>query len=204
MILILESGMLSVFYRLIISLQLHFRIEKTVLVNVLFVLDLFLAGQLGYRCLMLLLQFRHSLLIVFLGENLFLLAACKHCLVILVKVRLQIAFCVGNQFCDLILILIFHSLGLFKLGLQPCNFLVLFLLRKDMILLYAVNIILKLDHPVGSVCSETVELGLDFSYIILNRLAELFLLFSRKNAIFLCHIPFPRYRYFALSLSSSS
>ena len=73
-----------------------------------------------------------------------------------------------------------------------------------MVSLYAVYIVLKLDHPVGSVFSETVELGLDFSYIILYGLTKLFLLISRKNVIFLCHIPFPHYRYFALSLSSSS
>ena len=83
MIAMRKSRMASVFNLLIILLQLHLRIEKTVLVNILLIFDLLMIGKFRAGCLMLLFQLSDSLLIFFLRQNLLLIAAFFHLLIII-------------------------------------------------------------------------------------------------------------------------
>ena len=56
MILVLKGGMLAILYLLQVLRPLHLGIEKTVFMNVLFVLDFVRVAELGNRALMLLIQ----------------------------------------------------------------------------------------------------------------------------------------------------
>ena len=61
-----------------------------------------------------------------------------------------------------------------------------------MISLYAVDVVLELNHLVGAVHPERVELVLNLPDGVVNRPAQLRFLFSSKNIlIFVRHIQFP-------------
>lgn len=167
--------MLPVFNQLQVLFQLHLCIEKAVLVNVFLIFDLMLIRELGSGSLMLLFQFSHALTVLFLGQDFFFFAACDYCLVVvLIIVGLQIILCIGDETGNLVFVLGFHGTGFFKLCSQPGQFCFFFLFCINVIPFYAVNVILEFHYFCGSVFSQTVQLGLDLSYIILNRPAQLY------------------------------
>ena len=162
--------------------QLHLGVEQPVFVDVLLVLDLVLIRQLGKSLLMLFLQLGHSLVVLFLGLDLLFLAAGHNCLIIIgVVVSLQVALSVGNQLGDLGFVLGFHGAGLFLLFLGLLDPLVLFLLGVDSVTLEVIDQVLILDDLIGAVFPQSIDLILNFSYILVYRLAKLLLLLSREN-----------------------
>ena len=96
---------------------------------------------------------------------------------------LKISLRVGDQFCNLILVLCLDSLCFFHLRTVSRNSVFPFFLCKGTVSLCCINTVLQSDYPVCAVRSETVDFFLNFANIIVNWLAQLHFLFSRKSLI---------------------
>ena len=130
------GGMPSVLHLLEIFLILHLGIEKTVLVNVLLVLDLLTVGKLRQVLLVSFLKLRLPRAVLLLRQNLLFLAALTDRLIVFrIVMRFQIVLRVGDQLCDLVLVLGLHRFRLVQSALGCSKPRVLFLFRVDLVFL---------------------------------------------------------------------
>ena len=103
--------------------------------------------------------------------------------------RLEETLRIGNQFRNLVFILCLNSLCLFHLRAAGSNPVRSFFFCKGTVPLCRIDTVLQGHYPVGTIRPEAVNLFLNLTNIILNRLAQLHLLLSRKSLIVsFCHI----------------
>ena len=187
----IKGGMLAVLDLLEVLVQVHLRVKQAVLIDVLLVLDLLLVAELGHGLLVLLVELGHGGLVLLLSLDLFRLSALHHGLVVLAEVAVQIALRLGDELVHLALVLALHGLGLLQLGLVLGQLGLFLLLGVDAVALQTVHAALDLDHLVGAVLAQGVNLCLDAADILVDRLAELLFLFRRENlCVFRCHMQF--------------
>ena len=195
-----------VLYALLFLEQGHFRVEEAVFVDVFLVLELLLIGELRHRLLVLAVKLLDCLFIVGLGEDVLIPAACADGLIVGAVVGLEVAFGLCYELGDLGLVLRLDLLGLGELLLELCGAFLLFISRIDAVALEVFEAVLYIQDLVRAVQTQGVYLLLYGAHILVDRLQELSFLLSRQNfRDFCCHKHFLLpYRYFALSLRSSS
>ena len=180
----------SVLYLRQFLFQFHFRIKAAVLIHILFVLYFLAIGKLRKCLFMLLLQQCHIIRIFSLYKHFFLCTALFHRMVVVLdKMLVQIRLRLRNQLGNLFLILRFHRFRFIHGSLKLCSPRRLLFLRKAMVPLHSVYFALKRNYLICPILSETVNLFLNFTHIILNWLTQLHFLFRRKGfTIFIIHI----------------
>ena len=178
----------SVLYLLVILVQIQLCIKPAVLVNILLILYLLMIGELGNSRLMLFLQLSELFRIFFFCSRFLLNTAFLHRFIIFfIKMHFQIFLGVSDQLGNLIFVLCLHGFCSIQFSPEladPCLF---FVFWKRTVSFNTVYFILNSDNLIRTVYSEAVNLCLNFSDIIVDRLTQLQLLFSRKNFT-VCHI----------------
>ena len=200
------GGVAPVLDLLLFLEQGHFRVEEAVLVDVFLVLELLLVGELGHRLLVLAIELLNSFLVVGLGLDVLLGAAGDHCLIIRAVIGLEVALGLGNELGDLGLVFRLYLLGLGELGLELGGTLLLLLCRVDAVALEVLEAVLYVQDLVRAVQAQGIYLLLYGADVLIYRREELsFLLSGQDLCVFCYHKRFLLpYRYFALSLRSSS
>ena len=178
----------SVLYLLVILVQIQLCIKPAVLVNILLILYLLMIGELGNSRLMLFLQLS-KLFRVFCFCSRFLLntAFLDRFIIFFIKMRFQIFLGVSDQLGNLIFVLCLHSFCSIQFSPELADPRLFFVFWKRTVSFNTVYFVLNSDNLIRTVYSEAVNLCLNFSDIIVDRLTQLQLLFSRKNFT-VCHI----------------
>src|SRR5699024_8479037 len=182
------------------------RVEEAVLVDVLLVLELLLVGELGHGLLVLAVELLHGLRVPLLGPDVLLRAAGDDGLIVGAVVSLEVALGLGNELRDLGLVLGLDLLGLFELLLELGRALLLLFSGIDAVALEVLKAVLYVQDLVSAVQTQGVYLLLYGADVLVYRRKELSFLLSGQNLCVFCNhkrflLP---YRYFALSLRSSS
>ena len=165
-----------------------------------------LIGELGHRLLVLLVQLLDGLFVVLLGLDVLLGAAGDHGLVIGAVVGLEVALGLGDELGDLGLVLGLDLLGRGELLFELGGSLLLLLGRVDAVALEVLKAVLDVQDLVGAVHAQGVYLFLYGAHMLVDRSepAEPPAQPSGSLIFLLPYVLLLPYRYFALSLKSSS
>ncbi len=181
--------MLPVFDLLEIFFQFHLGGKQTVLVHILFVFYLIVVRDLCKVLFVLPLQFLDLFAVVFFRQGSLPLAACSDRLKIrFIKLRFQECFRLGDKAVDRSLIFCLDRSCLFQFRLVFFNPSLFLCFCVNVISLYTVDLTLDGEDFVCTVFPEIVDLFLDRSHTLVDRRAQLHLLFSCKDLVI--HIRF--------------
>ena len=189
-ILVAEGRMLAILDLLHLLLKDHLGVEAPVLVDVVLVLDLGAIGETREVRAVLVLERLEVGLVAILGKHALLGTALTHGFeVLLCVVLFEVAFGLRDKAGHLDLVARLDSLCGGKLALVAGNGLLALLLGEDAVALGCVDVTLELNHAVGSVAPQLVDLCLDGGNALVNGAEQGLLLLDRKHLIALvCHV----------------
>ena len=207
MILIAERIVAAILNTLEFFFVGHLCVKLTILVDVLFVFYFLRISQ-GRECLRVLcFKLSQALLVLLLCYDLLRFAACFNGFQIIRReVLLEVAFCIGNEFGNLLLMRCFNRLCLIEKSLLLGNLCGALIGSNRLVTFCGFNVAHRKNNLVGAIQTKIVNLLLNGADILINRLAQFQLLLSRQDRITcVWHIHQPSfYRYFALRRRSSS
>ncbi len=124
----------------------------------------------------------------------FLFAASAHRLkIFFVKVTVQISLRITDQLCDSLPVLFLDRFRLCQLCRIRCERSFPLRFCEGAVSFHCVHVVLQRDNLIRPVRPQAVNLRLDLSHILIDRPAQLSLLFLRQNStVYICHnLPSP-------------